>query len=97
MSQIIIVSSPKVKPTRRTVRTSSRFGAGILPFVPFVGVMPYTPQDLADAAQMFAGNASNPDWDAMTTEAAYYDQVEHYRPGQPTEDELGQLVAHGTI
>jgi hypothetical protein len=25
------------------------------------------------------------------------DQVEHYRPGQPTEDELSQLAAHGCI
>lgn len=74
MSRMIRHSAVLVKPTRRTPRPSTRFGAGISPYVPFDGRKPYTAQDVVDAVAMFA-DESEPDWDAMSQEAEH--QVRH--------------------
>jgi hypothetical protein len=77
MSRMICLPSLPVKPTRRTPRSSSSFGTGILRSLPFAGRMPYTAQDLADAAAMFADDATQePDWDALAAQRAWEDAYE---------------------
>ena len=49
-------------------RESHRFGAGILPYVPFAGRMPYTVADADWAVQAFA-DSGEPDWDSLAEEA----------------------------
>ena len=58
MSRMICVSTPRVKPARRRPADPHPFGAGILPYHPSAGRVPYTIEDLDAAAQMFA-NAEN--------------------------------------
>lgn len=78
MSRIIALPSLKSKPTRRTARPDAPFGAGILPYRPSSGRMPYTAEDLAWAAQAFAD--PEPDWDQLAGEAAFLDTLEALTP-----------------
>jgi len=75
MSRIFCQNSPKVKPTRRTPRPESRFGAGILRWTPApvaYGFVPL-PEDEAAAAQMFG--ASESDFDRLAAESLAVDQL----------------------
>jgi hypothetical protein len=56
-----------------------RFGVGILRSLPFAGFMPYTQQDLDDAAAMFA-DSPEPDWDMLAREAESQDRYESMAP-----------------
>ena len=73
MSRIICIADARVKPTRKTPRPASRFGAGIMPFTPFVGHMPFTLADVAWAAQAFG--ESSPDYDLAAGEATAVDAL----------------------
>jgi hypothetical protein len=59
MSKIFCTASVRVKRTRVSRRHSEPFGAGVLAFVPFVGVMPFTVADVEEAALLFA-DVTNP-------------------------------------
>ena len=54
MSKILCVRSIPVKRTRKSPRSSEPFGAGILPYVPHTGRMPFTAEEEAEAVLMFA-------------------------------------------
>ena len=72
MSRIICIADTKVKATRKSPRPSAPFGQGILASRPFAGRMPFTTADLAEAALMFADDATttaDTDWDALALEA----------------------------
>jgi hypothetical protein len=47
MSRMMCVATPKVKPTRTSPRPSTRFGAGILRYVPTSAPTPFTTDDIA--------------------------------------------------
>ena len=79
MSRIFRTTNVPVKATRKTARPSTSFGAGILPYRPFAGVMPFTVQDAAEAVLMFA-DSSEPDWDALATEAEHQDRMDAMAP-----------------
>jgi hypothetical protein len=51
MSRIMCTASPKVKPTRKSRRPATRFGAGILRYVASDGRQPFTQSDLDWLAQ----------------------------------------------
>jgi len=70
-----------VMPTRRTPRNvpdSTPFGAGILPRTYWTGNYGWIPseEDSRAAAAMFAGSASEPDWDQIAAERAWEDAYE---------------------
>jgi hypothetical protein len=71
---ILCRTRPQVKPTRISPRPATRFGQGILPYVPHVGRMPFTAADERAAAQMFAESAEDAEWDRLADEQAFLDR-----------------------
>jgi hypothetical protein len=72
---IIVLTRPRVKPTRRTARPARPFGTGI-----FERRMPYTAADLAWAAAELNENATDydvePDYDHLAAEAEAQARIE---------------------
>ena len=60
-------------------RESRPFGAGINPYRPFAGRMPYTVAD-ADAAVLMFADSPEPDWVALALEAEYQDRLDAMAP-----------------
>lgn len=63
-----------VKPTRVAPRSTRRFGAGILAYVPHAGRMPYTTADLDWLATQGVAGPDDAEFDRMADAAASLDR-----------------------
>jgi hypothetical protein len=73
MSRMICVSTPRVKPSRRTYREPSPFGQGILPGRPPAGRDVFIPSP--DDRSWAAATAAEPNWDDLARESAMQDRL----------------------
>ena len=85
----VIVATPTVVKSGPATRP---FGVGILASRPFAGRMPYTAQDLADAAAMFAAADEDRQIDAL---AAQREWEACYEAGLLTPVEFGRCLNCG--
>jgi hypothetical protein len=71
---MITYKNRRVKTHRHSPRPTTRFGSGLTPYVPDAGRMPYTPADLAWAAQAF--ESDDAELEVRYLESAFMDRYE---------------------